>query len=156
MRAAVLAIAALLLAGCASGSAPAVSLAQVQAEGNAIVAALKAGAAIYSGAAATTPAEAVAVGNVLAVAQASNAVLQGTLAGENTEQAVETAGQDIAAVLAVMPIDPLTKVAIDAGIAVLDTFIAEQGAVPAATLALGAAPARVAPPVPIPMPHRLP
>lgn len=150
------------VAGCVQGSsAPSVTLAQVQAEGNAIVAALEAGATLYTSANTTTPAEATAVENVLTIAKTENAALQSNLAIEGAAQAVETMGQDITAVLAVLPIDPVTKVAIDAGIAVLDTFIAEQMVLPAtppasAELGLNAAPARVAPPVPIPTPHRLP
>ena len=154
--------AALALAGCATGSTPAaVSLAQVQAEGNAIVAALAAGAGVYTAASTTTPAEAAAVENVLKIAQAENAILQGNLTQETAAQTVETVGEDVTAVLAVLPIDPVTKVAIDAGLAVIDTFIAQSMTTPVApaagaALTLRAAPERVAPPVPIPAPHRLP
>lgn len=149
----------LAIAGCTTPQgAPGINLAQVQAEGNAISAALDAGAKIYTSAPSTTPAESAAVQEVLTIAAAANAQLQAAPEGMKTLQVVETVGQDITSVLAVLPIDPATKIGIDAGLAILDTFIAEQLATPVAppaSLTL-TAPEHVAPPVPIPAPHVLP
>ena len=150
-----------LLTGCTTTTtSQTISLAAVQAEGNAILAALKAGATVYTTASSTTPEEALAVEHVLAIAEAENAVLQGNLPTGTPAQMVESMGQDITAVLAVMPIDPMTKVAIDAGLAIIDTFIAQQMVLPASIPALKLAPrvlvAPVLPPVPIPAPHVLP
>lgn len=152
------AVALALLAGCASSStAPVVTLAGAQAEAGAIMTALEAGATIYTTAATTTPAEATAVKNVLAPAQAAVAAFQAAQASETPAQLAETVSADISAVLAVMPIDPVTKTAIDAGMAVIDALVAglatpAASVAPALTVKLGA----MAPPVPIPAPHVLP
>lgn len=168
-----------MLAGCTLASAPAVTITAAQAESQAILVALQAGAKVYTSASTTTPTQASAVEQMLAQAEAANAAVQGQIPTGSALSVVEAVNQDIVALLGVMPIDPVTKVAIDAGMAVLDTFVAEQmGApqvAPAATrVALGAASRGVAtlaatgphragamgsrdrPPVPIPTPHRLP
>ncbi|HTU55743.1 MAG TPA: hypothetical protein VMF62_17400 [Acetobacteraceae bacterium] len=149
-----------LLGGCAqSGTAPVVTLSGAQAEAAAILTALEAGASIYTGASTTTPAEAQAVENVLNDAQAAVSSFEAAQANENAAQTAETVSQDIAAVLAVMPIDPVTKTAIDAGMAVIDALVAGLAAAPATSAAptlsvkLGAP---VPPPVPIPAPKVLP
>lgn len=149
-----------LLAGCTqSGTAPVVTLSGAQAEAGAILTALKAGATIYTEASTTTPAEAQAVENVLNAAQAAVSSFQAAQANENAAQIAETVSQDITAVLAVMPIDPVTKTAIDAGMAVIDALVAGLATVPATpaapavTVRMGAP---VVPPVPIPTPRVLP
>lgn len=155
-----------LLGGCMTGSTPAVTIAAAQAESQAILTALQAGAKIYTTAPTTTPAEAAAVQQMLVEAEAANAAIQGEIPTGSAPQMIETVDRDIVALLGVMPIDPTTKIAVDAGMAVLDTFIAEQMQTPtrAAGPKLAARPAigHVAPravdlpPVPIPVPHRLP
>ncbi len=155
-----------LLAGCAqSGTAPVVTLSGAQAEAAAIMTALEAGASVYSEASTTTPAEAQAAENVLNAAQAAVSSFQAAQANDNAAQIAETVSQDITAVLAVMPIDPATKTAIDAGMAVIDALVAGLAAAPATSAApalsvtLGAPVPPLAadrPPVPIPAPRVLP
>lgn len=147
-----------LLGGCANMTTS-TTIGEVQAESNAIVTALAAGAAIYTSAASTTPAQAAAVEEMLAVARSANAALQAKIDTASAAAATQSASRGIAALLSVLPIDPATKIAVDAGMAVLDTFVAEQTATPTpgAALALAAqAPTRVAraaPPIVIPMPR---
>ena len=150
-----------LLAGCTSGpNGSVVTLASAQAEAQAILVALEAGATVYTTASTTTPGEAGAVENVLAIAKESVATFEAANPTETPAELAETVSQDIAAVLAVMPIDPATKTAIDAGMAVIDALVAGLSAAPVPpvptpmlTLAPHVLPA---PPVPIPVPHRLP
>ncbi|MDA8049983.1 MAG: hypothetical protein M0002_08255 [Rhodospirillales bacterium] len=150
---------ALLLAACAaSATSPVVTLANAQAEADAILAALEAGATVYTSAATTTPSEATAAENVIAVAKASVAAFEAPGSAASVALLAETVSQDIAAVLAVMPIDPATKTAIDVGMTIIDALIAGhaglagQPSAPALTLRLGPEVA----PVPIPAPHVLP
>ncbi|MGH7102899.1 MAG: hypothetical protein ACREFJ_10935 [Acetobacteraceae bacterium] len=144
-----------LLAGCANSAGTGPTLGQAQSEASAILAALQAGSAIYAGATTTTPAEAAAVENVMQIAktavQAFGGVQDGT-AGQLAEE-VSTA---LESVLAVLPIDPATKTAIDAGMAVIDGLVATFAATPNLAVAEHAPVAAVAPPVPIPAPHLLP
>lgn len=155
-----------LLAGCAQQiSQPVVTLASAQAEAGAILTALEAGATIYTTATSTTPAEAAAVENVLAIAKTAVSTFQAAQANETPAQLAQTVSQDITAVLAVLPIDPATKTAIDAGLAVIDALVAGLSAAPVApvatppltmTHAAQTTRAPVPPPVPIPLPMRLP
>jgi hypothetical protein len=146
-----------LLAGCAQQTTqPVVTLAGAQAEATAIMTALDAGATVYTSAATTTPSEAQAVENLLTPAQAAVAAFEAAQANETPAQLAETVSQDLEAVLAVMPIDPATKTAIDAGMAVIDALVAGLVATSAPlTVTLDAA-EKVAPPIPIPTPHVLP
>jgi hypothetical protein len=149
-----------VLAGCATTTQPpVVSLASAQAEASAILTALEAGATVYADASTTTPSEAAAVERVLAVAQAGVAAFQAAQANETPMQLAQTVSQEIVAVLAVLPIDPATKTAIDAGLAVIDALVAGLAVAPAVPIA-SALPARseapLPAPVPIPMPKRLP
>lgn len=146
--------AAALLAGCAVPKNTSVTIAEVQAESNAITAALSAGAKIYVSAASTTPAEATAVQNMLNIAEGANAALQGKIDATSVVTLTQTATNDLSALIAVLPVDPATKVAIDAGMAVLDTFIAEQMGEPVVAPALGVTQRGAR--VPIPAPKRLP
>lgn len=157
------AVTLLALTGCVGngGTPPVVSLVSAQAEAGAILAALEAGATIYTTASTTTPAEAAAVENVLAIAKAGVTAFESAQATETPVALAETASQDIMAVLAVLPIDPATKTAIDAGVAVIDGLIASLTATPGAP-ASGQVTAHLAgrveakAPVPIPMPQVLP
>lgn len=148
------------VAACTTGSTgqTTISLAQAQAEATAIEAALQAGASIYTSASTTTSAEATAAENVMKIATTAVGAFTGNASTETPAQLAETVSQDLEAVLAVLPIDPATKTAIDAGLAIIDGFVAgtfTQPAAPVASVALHA-PEKVAPPVPIPAPHRLP
>ena len=158
----------LALAGCtgSAGTPPVVNLASAQAEAGAILAAIEAGATIYTTASTTTPAEAAAVENVLAIAKAGVTAFQSAQATETPVALAETAAQDIMAVLAVLPIDPATKTAIDAGMAVIDGLVAGLAGTPG-SLAAGPVAAPHTPsafgarleakaPVPIPVPQVLP
>jgi hypothetical protein len=149
-----------LLGGCSTMmQQPVVSLANAQSEASAILTALEAGATIYVGASTTTQAEAVAVERALAVAQAGVAAFLAADVNETPAQLAQAVSRDIVAVLAVLPIDPATKTAIDAGLAVIDALVAGLAAAPAVPIApfLTTSPkAPVAAPVPIPTPRRLP
>ncbi|MGH7068181.1 MAG: hypothetical protein ACREFO_05905 [Acetobacteraceae bacterium] len=144
-----------LLAGCANSGGSGPTLTQAQSEASAILAALQSGAAIYTGAATTTPGQAAAVENVMKIAGTAVAAFAGVQGGEPAAQMAEEASTALEAVLAVLPIDPATKTAIDAGMAVIDGLVATFAATPALTVVERAG-APVAPPVPIPAPHRLP
>lgn len=148
-------------AGCTTGSngQTTVSLAQAQAEATAIEAALQTGAQIYTSSSTTTPAEAAAAENVMKIAETAVKAFTGNASTETPAQLAETVSQDLEAVLAVLPIDPATKTAIDAGLAIIDGFIAGTftNPTPAASVPLALhAPEKVKPPVVIPAPHRLP
>ncbi|HUC16981.1 MAG TPA: hypothetical protein VMA37_04745 [Acetobacteraceae bacterium] len=153
----------LFLAGCAQQAPqPVVSLAGAQAEASAILAALQAGAAVFTTTSTTTSSEAQAVENVLATAEAAVSAFVAAPANESPAQLAETASEDITAVLAALPIDPTTKTAIDTGLAVIDALVAESASVPSSAAPAGALslavtePEKLAPPVPIPAPHVLP
>ncbi|MGH7118161.1 MAG: hypothetical protein ACREFP_04090 [Acetobacteraceae bacterium] len=146
-----------VLAGCSTtNGTTTVSLAGAQAESGAILTALEAGASVYTSAPSTIPAQAAQVQNIMSIATTAVGAFQGNGATETPAQLAEAASQDIIAVLAVLPIDPVTKTAIDAGLAVIDGFVAGTFTSPAAPVATLGVRERVAPPVPIPTPHRLP
>src|SRR5579883_1126766 len=91
----------LFLAGCAQpAQRPVVSLAGAQAEASAILAALQAGATVFTAASSTTPSEAQAVKNVLATAEGAVNAFEAAPANENPAQLAETASAAITAVLA--------------------------------------------------------
>lgn len=146
-----------LLAGCAqntAGSSP--TLAAAQAEAQAIYAALQSGAALYAGASTTTPTEAAAVENVMTVAGTAVTAFANVQNGGSPTELAEQASTALEAVLSVLPIDPATKTAIDAGMAVIDGLVADLLAAPAALGATLASSGKEAPPVPIPPPHIFP
>jgi hypothetical protein len=158
-----------LLAGCTMGpNGPVVTLAGAQAEAAAILTALEAGAAIYTTAPTTSSSQAAAVEKILAIAQEAVGNFQGGGPTQTPAQLAQTVSQDIVAVLAVLPIDPVTKTAIDAGLAVIDALVAGFSAAPGAPAAPTPAPTPKfglamphgipghAAPVPIPLPTRLP
>ncbi|MGH7082504.1 MAG: hypothetical protein ACREFV_08560 [Acetobacteraceae bacterium] len=145
-----------LLAGCANGTGAGPTLSQAQSEASAILAALQSGAAIYTGAATTTPAQAAAVENVMNIAKTAVVAFGGVPSSGSAGQVAEQVSTALEAVLAVLPIDPATKTAIDAGMAVIDGLVATFAATPALAVGEAAPGAAVAPPVPIPAPHRLP
>lgn len=145
-----------LLAGCANSGSSGPTLGQAQSEASAILAALQSGAVIYTGATTTTPAQAAAVENVMNIAKVAVTAFGGVQAGGSAGQLAEEASTALESVLAVLPIDPATKTAIDAGMAVIDGLVATFAATPALTVREAAPAGAVAPPVPIPTPHVLP
>ncbi|MGH7056435.1 MAG: hypothetical protein ACREFZ_00945 [Acetobacteraceae bacterium] len=142
-----------LLAGCTTGAAPGHTLAQAQAESVAILAALQAGASVYTSAPTTTPAESAAVEKVMQVAETAVGGFQNVEGGSAAAQLAEESSQAIEAVLSVLPIDPVTKTAIDAGLAVIDGTIAGLMTQPSGAGMLTLKSTAVAP-VPIPAPRR--
>lgn len=143
--AAIPALALGLLAGCAStgGSSPTITLAAVQAEGNALVAALQAGVAIYVAAPSTTPAEAATVEADMKTVVSENAALQAISPTATSIQVVEAVVNNVVEVVDAMPIDPATKTGIEAALAILNTFISEQQAIANTPPAPVAAPVKI-------------
>jgi hypothetical protein len=151
------------LAACGLfGSSTPVTLAQAQAEAEAILNALSAGVQVYEVSPQANPAISAEVNSAVKTAQAAVAAF--STAGANPQQLAEAAVNAVEAAVAVLPIDPITKIDIDLGLGVVDAFIAALPSpvvTPSATTPTPAAPPAtslrgVAPLVPIHAPTVVP
>lgn len=124
---------ALGLASCANigGMTSAQAIADVQGQANIVTAAITAGAKQYNSSPSVPGSQVMAIDTAVTELQAANAILQGQQNIATLASAAGTFSTDVDAVLAMLPLDPLTKAAVAAATEAIATIMAAEGVTPA-------------------------